>query len=64
VNTWELRLLDEMPWTEWLTPGGVFALEWGLVKSKFETLPEETRFFQKTREKLYGDSGLTFYEKK
>ncbi len=64
ADGWELRLLEEAPWAELLGPEGLFVLEWGVVKSKFESLPEETPFLVKIREKLYGDSGLTTYRKK
>jgi 16S rRNA (guanine966-N2)-methyltransferase len=64
ADGWELKLLNEAPWEKILNKEGVFALEWGVVKSKVETLPDETPWLVKVREKLYGDSGLTTYRRK
>jgi 16S rRNA (guanine(966)-N(2))-methyltransferase RsmD len=64
ADEWELRLLNEAPWEKLLNSDGVFVLEWGVVKSKMESLPDETPFLVKVREKLYGDSGLTTYRRK
>jgi 16S rRNA (guanine966-N2)-methyltransferase len=58
---WELRLLDELPWGEWLAPDGLLCLEWGRVKSKVDALPDATPFLVKAREKIYGESVLTTY---
>lgn len=60
---WEMRLLNEVPWDRALRVGGLFILEWGLQKSKVEELPERCGFLVKTREKNYGDSCLTTYQR-
>ncbi len=59
---WEMKLIEEAPWTQVLAPGGVFCLEWGRQKSRVRELPQETSFLVKAREKIYGDSVLTTYE--
>lgn len=64
ADGWELKLIETTDWSQVLVPEGTFILEWGLVKSKIETLPDETPFLVKVREKLYGDSGLTHYRRK
>lgn len=61
---WETRLLEEFPWQSHLALGGLFCLEWGLKKSKVKSLPDETPFLVKIREKTYGDSCLTTYRKR
>ena len=60
---WELRLLNEFPWEQLLTVGGKFCLEWGTQKSQVDQLPDETPFLKKIREKEYGDSKLTHFER-
>jgi len=60
---WELKIL-EYPWLEVLSPQGFLVLEWGTQKSKVEELPLETPFLVKVREKIYGDSVLTTYQRK
>jgi 16S rRNA (guanine966-N2)-methyltransferase len=60
----EMRLLDDVRWPELLAPGGIFLLEWGPLKSKFEAVPDETTHLSKIREKVYGDTTLTTYRKK
>ncbi len=50
-------------WEKLLKPGGVFCLEWGLTKSQVAELPERVGFLVKIREKNYGDSVLTTYER-
>ncbi len=60
---WELRLLYEAPWEELLPPGGRLCLEWGLQKSEIKDLPERAGFLVKVREKTYGDSVLTTYQR-
>lgn len=60
----EMRLLNEIRWSDLLAPGGLFLLEWGVQKSKIETVPDETPHLEKIREKVYGDSVLTTYRKK
>lgn len=61
---WEMRLLEEFPWSQLLTEEGVFCLEWGAQKSKIEFVPEETDHLVKIREKVYGDSVLSSYQRK
>jgi 16S rRNA (guanine966-N2)-methyltransferase len=61
---WELKLLNEFPWNTLLRPEGVFCLEWGLLKSDIDTLPDETAILVKIREKNYGDSVLTTFQRK
>lgn len=60
---WELKLLDDLPWNELLVPGGCFCLEWGTQKSQVDQLPERTAYLVKVREKNYGDSVLTTYQR-
>lgn len=50
-------------WEKLLRPGGVFCLEWGLTKSQVAELPEKVPFLVKIREKNYGDSVLTTYQR-
>ena len=59
----ELPLIHEWPWNQLLTPGGRFCLEWGPLKSGTHSLPDQTEFLVKVREKNYGDSRLTTYER-
>lgn len=61
---WEARLLSEMDWQSVLTPGGHFCLEWGTLKSDVSELPEEAGVLVKVREKNYGDSVLTTYQRR
>ena len=42
---------------------GAFLLEWGSLKSQVSELPERVPFLVKIREKNYGDSVLTTYER-
>lgn len=60
---WEMKLIEELPWTELLAPGGCFCLEWGTTKSQVDLLPDRHGVLAKTREKVYGDSVLTTYER-
>lgn len=60
---WEMKLLNEVAWEKALRIGGLFVLEWGVQKSKVEALPEVSGFLTKTREKKYGDSCLTTYQR-
>jgi 16S rRNA (guanine966-N2)-methyltransferase len=59
---WEEKLLA-MDWTRLLNPDGLFCLEWGTQKSKVAELPEKAPFLVKIREKNYGDSVLTTYQR-
>lgn len=61
---WEMRLLNEFPWPQILTEEGVFCLEWGSKKSKIDSVPDETEHLVKIREKVYGDSVLSSYQRK
>lgn len=60
---WESRLLSELDWEKLLAPAGYFCLEWGTQKSRVDQLPESVPFLVKTREKIYGDSVLTTYQR-
>ena len=60
---WELRLLNELDWDKLLAVGGVLCIEWGSQKSQVSELPDTTPFLSKVREKAYGDSMLTTYER-
>jgi len=60
---WEMKLLQEWPWEVGLTPGGLFCLEWGSSKSRVSQLPDRVPFLAKVREKIYGDSVLTTYQR-
>lgn len=60
---YEITLLNESPWEQWLTPGGWFFLEWGVQKSRIKSLPDSTPFLVKIREKVYGDSVLSTFQK-
>lgn len=60
---WELKLLLHAPWARLLKPGGIFCLEWGAQKSQAKELPENVPFLVKIREKNYGDSLLTTYQR-
>lgn len=60
---WELKLIESIPWDQWLSEDGLFCLEWGTQKSRVDELPEKLPFLVKTREKEYGDSILTTYSR-
>ncbi len=60
-KAWELKLLQDAPWEKWLSPQGLFCLEWGVQKSLVDELPESVSGLLKRREKEYGDSVLTTY---
>src|SRR5262249_25301961 len=62
----EMELLTKAPWAALLKPEGFFCLEWGLVKSQVTELPDqagEGGILVKKREKNYGDSVLTTYQR-
>ena len=61
ADGWELKLIDQCPWEQWLESEGLFCLEWGAQKSQVSELPEQAPFLAKAREKAYGDSILTTY---
>lgn len=50
-------------WSKVLAPGGRLVIEWGRTKSQFTELPENAPFLVKVRERTYGDSILTTYER-
>lgn len=65
---WELYLLEMAPWNQLLQPGGVFCLEWLPETAKSEILPPKFEIslgveLVKIREKFYGDTLLTHFEK-
>jgi 16S rRNA (guanine966-N2)-methyltransferase len=60
---WETRLIEEFPWNQLLSAGGVFCLEWGVLKSQVQVMPDSFASLKKVREKLYGESCLTTYER-
>ncbi len=60
---WELRLLQELDWSRILAPGGILVLEWGTQKSQVKELPETSGFLAKVREKSYGESILSTFER-
>ena len=62
-ENYELELINDMPWGQWLTLGGWFFLEWGTLKSRTKSLPDSTAFLVKIREKVYGDSVLSTFER-
>lgn len=57
----ETRILADLPWADWLKPGGRLVLEWGKTKSKVDELPDRIGVLTKIREKIYGDTILTHY---
>lgn len=63
---WEKRLLEEVDWERVLAPGGRLCIEWGAQKSldyREGELPERVGCLVKVREKSYGDSVLTTFER-
>ncbi len=62
-ENWELSLLTDLPWDELLALNGYFCMEWGLKKSQVSQLPDTVLFLKKVREKVYGDSVLTTYQR-
>jgi 16S rRNA G966 N2-methylase RsmD len=60
---YEIQLLEQLPWKTILGPGGVFVLEWSPQKSKKDSLPDRAACLVKIREKSYGDTVLTIYQK-
>lgn len=60
---YEMLLLRDAPWSELLTENGLFCLEWGTQKSQVTELPDAVACLVKIRERTYGDSGLTTYER-
>jgi 16S rRNA (guanine966-N2)-methyltransferase len=61
---WELKLLTDLRWDDLLAPEGHFCVEWGKQKSQVDELPDETPFLVKVREKIYGDSILTTFQRR
>lgn len=60
---WELAILEQAPWEQLLTPGGLICFEWGTKKSQVKELPERVGVLVKVREKIYGESILTTFER-
>jgi len=63
---WEKFLLEHVAWNEVLRPEGLFCLEWGWVKSldfKKGALPDAVGELVKVREKNYGDTVLTTFQR-
>ncbi len=60
---WEIQLLTQWPWTQLLSETASVCLEWGAHQSQRLELPNQISSLVKTREKHYGDSILTTYEK-
>lgn len=63
-ENYEMKLLSESPWDQWLAVGGCFFLEWSVLQSRLKSLPDSTAFLVKIREKVYGDSVLSTFERK
>lgn len=61
---WALKLLLEAPWQGLLKPSGFFCLEWSSQKSRILELPQELPCLIKVREKNYGETVLTTYQRK
>lgn len=59
---WEMRLLHDVDWQNFLAPGGLLVMEWGILKSKVSELPASIGVLVKVREKNYGDSCLTTFQ--
>ncbi len=59
---WERKLLEFERWDPLLPVGGYFCLEWA-PERKGEAQPERTGCLVKVREKNYGDSWLTTYQR-
>jgi len=60
---WEEKLLQNLPWGELLDENGLFVLEWGRLKSQPKVLPENVPFLVKLREKIYGESVLSTFQR-
>lgn len=63
AGDWESKILKGPPWDQILDSSGFLCLEWGIQKSKVQDLPERVPFLVKVREKNYGDSVLSTYER-
>ena len=62
---WEQKLLEGWPWDKLLAEEGIFSIEWGTQKKgAVQALPDSFPFLVKIREKTYGESVLTTYQKK
>lgn len=61
----EMKLLEGLkwPWEQLLSDIGIFCMEWGIHKSMVESVPDRTGHLVKIREKNYGDSVLSTYER-
>ncbi len=63
ADEWELWLLENLRWEKLLTVGGLFLLEWGTRKSKITELLDQYGELIKVREKIYGESVLSSFER-
>lgn len=59
----EISLLKELSFQDLLKDSGIFTLEWGRKKSVIDELPDEVNGLKKIREKVYGDSILSHFQK-
>lgn len=64
ASGWETRLLEQAPWQTLLAEDGVLAIEWGSQHAKKNELPESPMHLVKVREKSYGETVLTTYERR
>jgi 16S rRNA (guanine966-N2)-methyltransferase len=59
---WEIKLL-QWPWSQILAETGMLCIEWSALKSPVSELPEQVNGLLRVREKDYGDTTLTTYER-
>lgn len=65
VEKWKKLFFESLNWAIVLDPDGRFVVEWvEKLDGKVLSLPEETAFLVKIREKNYGDTVLTTYGRK
>ena len=63
TGNFELRILDLFAGGEFLAPEALVMIEWGRQKSIPKELPQKSGVLVKIREKEYGDSILSTYQK-
>jgi 16S rRNA (guanine966-N2)-methyltransferase len=63
ADGWESKLFELLPWDTLLNDQGYFFLEWGLKQAQTDALPDRVPFLVKVREKNYGDTVLTSYQR-
>jgi 16S rRNA (guanine966-N2)-methyltransferase len=63
ADEWELWLLESLNFEKLLNVGGLFILEWGTRKSKITELKDQYGLLNKVRERVYGESLLTTFER-